>query len=192
MASQLLYSNGPLRPFEALEDGEEVLHSLDSVACSVRRAAVDEDDRRDDAAEDWGSGRLRVTTRRVIWEGASWAFALATRLVGLHAVARDEVPGPCLYAQILLDDFPPSDHPAELFFVPADAHALPDLFDAFSRSAALNPDDASDADAIVGSVAPDAADDAAAAMLQRFDDMLTVSPALGQFDDAPDDHDAPQ
>ena len=179
--SELLYSNGPLQDGSLRDADEEELYTLGNVGLHVSRGDARLEEAPSDP-EDWGPGELNVTSRRIIWKGRT-SFSLEMRLLGLHAVARD--PWACLYAQILLDDFPPSsDHPSELYFVPPAESHLTDLFDAFSRSAALNPDmDDDDADDKVEEQ-PDPE-----AMLARFDDMLTIAPGLappvdGQFDDA--------
>ena len=226
MASMFLRS--PLQPCSngesALAADEELLLSLEEVACSVARQ--DPDEGRE--LEAWGLGSLRVTSQRALWQRAGDAaggvseeamasFAVRIRHIGLHAITRDPetFPEPCLYAQLLLDDFPEDpDHPTELFFAPVAADRLQHLFEAFSRAAVLNPDsdddgdDGDDDDAVmmgelmggVGGDEGDEDDDPAAAMLRRFDDMLTVDPsaqqralpafAAGQFDDAEDDDEA--
>ena len=220
----MMFLRSPLQPCSngdaALAKDEELLHALDGVGCSVAR----QDPEEGRELEAWGRGALRITSQRALWQRdapppadaadpAMGGFAVRVRHVGLHAITRDPetFPEPCLYAQLLLDDFPedPS-HPTELFFAPADGDALQGLFDAFSRAAMLNPDsdeEEDDDDAMI-SMGDDGAlmrgvgleddlgidDDAAAAMLRRFDDMLTVDPGVqqpalpagapGQFDDA--------
>jgi len=186
-----IFSNSPLQPFGGVEGDEIVLYTLEAVECHVSREAEDEEN----AREFLGGGYLTVTSRRVLWDGGAEGFSLEMRLIGLHAVARDPtaVPAPCLYAQILLDSFPPGNHPSELFLVPRDPESLNDIFEAFSRSAALNPDvETADDDLFVGNSARANGDVDPPAMLQRYDDMLTVPPHLQhQFDDAPDPDDAP-
>jgi len=148
---------------------EETLATFEGVTCHVSRESSTE-------REAWGKkGSLRVTSRRLVFltteEGMS--FGVAMGLLGLHAVARDPgaVPGPCLYAQLLLDDFPPSsEHPSELYFVPDSPETLPAIFDAVSRAATMNPDDDDEEDA--------KAEDSLltpGALLRRFDDMLAFS-----------------
>lgn len=137
-----------------MEDEDELFTT--QVTCAVCRA--DEEDR-----EEWGEGSVTVTSRRIVWRGAQdWSVDMSS--VTLHAVSVDPTtfPRPCLYAQV-------DDDVAEIFFAPDDEAVLPQLFDAFSRSAALNPDEDEEEEVL---------DDA---LVERFDAMLTVP---GQFDDA--------
>jgi nucleotide-sensitive chloride channel 1A len=115
-----------------------------------------------------------------------------TSRVTLHAISRDEsaFPLPCLYCQV------DSDEVSEIRFVPSDPEQLQAIFDAFSKSAELNPDDDDDEDG-------EGDDDGwvfdedevangarAAEIAAHLDAVLTVSPSLraphvaGQFDDA--------
>ena len=141
-----VFIRSPLEPCSngasALEAEEELLYRLEDVTCSVAR--LDAEEGRE--VEDWGLGSLRVTSRRVLWqrgeappEGSDDAmagFGMRAKHMGLHAVTRDPetFPRPCLYAQLLLDDFPvDGDHPTELFFAPADDSKLQELFEVFRR-----------------------------------------------------------
>ncbi|KAJ8600075.1 hypothetical protein CTAYLR_001881 [Chrysophaeum taylorii] len=54
-----------------LEDDEDLLYALDDVACAVCR-----DD--DESREPWGVGRLRVTTKRILWERTAGEAAAIT------------------------------------------------------------------------------------------------------------------
>ena len=92
-------------PLQPLSNGatniaadEELLYTLDDVAIT---AAPQEGD-----STPWGAGRLRVTSRRVLWEEPAHGFELLAKRVGLHAVTRDSqtFPEPCLYVQLLLSD----------------------------------------------------------------------------------------
>ena len=125
------FVRSPVQPCEngasALEADEELLLEVDGVACSVARAEPAEGR----AHEAWGGGSLRVTSKRILWRRSSdgdaaavdgdalAGFAVKSRHIGLHAVTRDPetFPAPCLYAQLLLDDFPPdASLPTEIFF----------------------------------------------------------------------------
>lgn len=161
--------------------------------------ANDDEGEADDVAipaswEDWGVGELRVTSRRILWdrqtslaaEGALASFSVNVSCIALHAVSRDPdtFPRPCLYAQLLLDDLPSATgQPAELYFAPADPDALTPLFNAFSRAAALNPDDEDDdededEDMVGISDLETVEMTTQEAMLGRCDAMLTVPQSL--------------
>ena len=128
----------PLQPLSngatSIAADEELLYTLEDVRIT---AAPQEGDN-----TPWGAGRLRVTSRRVLWEQPAHGFELLAKRVGLHAVTRDvqTFPEPCLYVQLLLSDAAADDAVSELFLVPPDAAALEPLFDALSRTAELNPD----------------------------------------------------
>ena len=189
----------PLQPLSngatSIAADEELLYTLDDVRIT---AAPQEGDN-----TPWGAGRLRVTSRRVLWEQPAHGFELLAKRVGLHAVTRDSAtfPEPCLYVQLLLSDAAADDAVSELFLVPPDASTLEPLFDALSRTAELNPDsdDESDGDSDGGMLGIAGEDDEpdAEAMLRRFDAMLADSAppqalpgfacVAGQFDDAADD-----
>ena len=189
--------HSPLQPLSngatsSIAADEELLYTLENVQIT---AAPQEGD-----GTLWGAGRLRVTSRRVLWEQPANGFELEAKHVGLHAVTRDAqtFPEPCLYLQLLLGDAADDDAVSELFVVPADAAALELLFDALSRAAEMNPDsDESDGDddGMIGLAGDDEPD--ADAMLRRFDAMLADSAppqalpgfavTAGQFDDAADD-----
>ena len=189
--------HSPLQPLSngatsSIAADEELLYTLENVQIT---AAPQEGD-----GTLWGAGRLRVTSRRVLWEQPANGFELEAKHVVLHAVTRDAqtFPEPCLYLQLLLGDAADDDAVSELFVVPADAAALEPLFDALSRAAEMNPDsDESDGDddGMIGLAGDDEPD--ADAMLRRFDAMLADSAppqalpgfavTAGQFDDAADD-----
>ena len=189
-------------PLQPLSNGatniaadEELLYTLDDVAITAPPQEGD--------STPWGAGRLRVTSRRVLWEQPAHGFELLAKRVGLHAVTRDAqtFPEPCLYVQLLLGDAAADNAVSELFLVPPDASTLEPLFDALSRTAELNPDsdDESDGDSDGGMLGIAGEDDEpdAEAMLRRFDAMLADSAppqalpgfarVAGQFDDAADD-----
>ena len=188
-------------PLQRLSNGatsiaadEELLYTLDDVRIT---AAPQEGDN-----APWGAGRLRVTSRRVLWEQPAHGFELLAKRVGLHAVTRDAqtFPEPCLYVQLLLGDAAADDAVSELFLVPPDAAALEPLFDALSRTAELNPDSDDESDesdgGMLGIAGAGEDEPDAEAMLRRFDAMLADAPAPalpgfarveGQFDDAADD-----
>ena len=187
----------PLQPLSngatSIAADEELLYTLEDVRIT---AAPQEGDN-----TPWGAGRLRVTSRRVLWEQPAHGFELLAKRVGLHAVTRDvqTFPEPCLYVQLLLSDAAADDAVSELFLVPPDAAALEPLFDALSRTAELNPDSDDESDESDGGMLGIAGEDDepdAEAMLRRFDAMLADAPAPalpgfarveGQFDDAADD-----
>ena len=134
----------PLQPLSngatSIAADEELLYTLEDVRIT---AAPQEGDN-----APWGAGRLRVTSRRVLWEQPAHGFELLAKRVGLHAVTRDAqtFPEPCLYVQLLLSDAAADDAVSELFLVPPDAAALEPLFDALSRTAELNPDSDDESD----------------------------------------------
>ena len=189
----------PLQPLSngatSIAADEELLYTLEDVR--ITAAAPQEGD-----STPWGAGRLRVTSRRVLWEQPMRGFELLAKRVGLHAVTRDvqTFPEPCLYVQLLLSDAAADDAVSELFLVPPDAAALEPLFDALSRTAELNPDSDDESDESDGGmlgIAGEEDEPDAEAMLRRFDAMLAdAAPAQalpgfarveGQFDDAADD-----
>lgn len=147
-------------------------------------------------AHSGSAGTLFVTTSRVIWLGAAIkthvGYAWEMSAVTLHAISRDlaAFPKPCLYCQISHQDVL-----SEVRFVPTNDNTLEELFDAFCKSAEMNPDDDEDDDD--GWICDDdeVAHGARAAQLaSHFDSMLQVSPELedhamekGQFDDADED-----
>mmetsp|Transcript_19221 Transcript_19221/g.24941 ORF Transcript_19221/g.24941 Transcript_19221/m.24941 type:complete len:199 (-) Transcript_19221:159-755(-) len=190
MSTFASFVRGPLQPLSIEEDvDEEILYSLDDVHIYVVRDTTQmnaEEPATSEAGEgreDWGQGLLRVTSRRLIWERQGESvngmknFSLDMLLVGLHAATRDPdtFPQPCLYAQLLLERFPPSPtHPSELFLVPRNADNLSDLFEFVSKAAALNPDFDDDLDHDHLITAEDIIDDDQEDMLRRFDSMLSV------------------
>ncbi|CAH0480918.1 unnamed protein product [Peronospora belbahrii] len=147
------------------------------------------------------TGVLYVTTSRVIWlstlseQQQPLGYAWKMNYVTLHAISRDPCafPRPCLYCQISNQDV------SEVRFVPMDDKTLQAVFDAFCKSAEMNPDDDSDDgnDDDEGWICDEdeVADGARAAYLAaHFDSMLQVSPEFdnpiaesGQFDDADED-----
>ena len=109
-------SQSPLQPLSngatSIAADEELLYTLEDVRIT---AAPQEGD-----STPWGAGRLRVTSRRVLWEAPAHGFELLAKRVGLHAVTRDAAtfPEPCLYVQLLLSDAAADDadvEPARVF-----------------------------------------------------------------------------
>ena len=104
----------PLQPLSngatSIAADEELLYTLEDVR--ITAAAPQEGDN-----TPWGAGRLRVTSRRVLWEQPAHGFELLAKRVGLHAVTRDAqtFPEPCLYVQLLLGDAAADDAVSELF-----------------------------------------------------------------------------
>lgn len=156
--------------------------------------------------DDVGIGELTVTSQRILWRRTDDESCLSIEVtrVLLHAISRDlsTFPKPCIYAQLQIDE----ENTADLYLSPADPDTLSAIFDAFSKAAALNPDDEEDEEDESGGCGLITRED----MLGRFDDMLSlqekqnhgdegrrrISPSLpegcdgGQFDDAPEDDDS--
>ena len=110
-----------------------------------------------------GLGKLYVTSTRVIWIGEQKAYEFDVPFIILHAITHDSesYPKACLYCQLDSEEEyndsndeeneenEDSDNnerddklPTELFFAPTDEVDLIHMFDAFSRAALLNPDEA--------------------------------------------------
>ena len=112
--AEFSYCRTPLQALGAensLEEGEEILHTVGGVACSVARFGGDEEEEEEAESEgedenlggesegervsleDWGVGALIVTTRRLLWRAdaptrvpdALSAFSVRVALLGLHA-----------------------------------------------------------------------------------------------------------
>lgn len=104
-----------------------------------------------------GSGKLFVTSKRVIWLGQDEkAFDFDVKYITLHAITRDtdSYPKPCIYCQ--LDAFNSEDGGDadgdedaeeeeeildEMYIVPSSEDQLQSVFDALSTAAMKNPDD---------------------------------------------------
>ncbi|KAI9911999.1 hypothetical protein PsorP6_008861 [Peronosclerospora sorghi] len=191
-----LTSNGAPLLRTGIDDEEFLLASFINVhihnsSCNI----VDDDIETQTLPHSGSTGTLFVTTSRVIWLGASVeqyvGYAWEMSAVTLHAISRDPeaFPSPCLYCQI-------SDHEdiSEVRFVPEDEKKLQEMFDAFSKSAEMNPDENDDDDGWICDEEEIADGVRAAQLAAHFDSMLQVSPELedsatelGQFDDADED-----
>ncbi|KAG7384081.1 Methylosome subunit pICln [Phytophthora pseudosyringae] len=196
-ASDLGADGAPLLRTGAGDDEEFLLASFASVEihASASDAAEVDDGEAQTLAHSGAAGALFVTTSRVIWLGAAVGarvgYAWEMSSVTLHAISRDPAafPRPCVYCQISNQDV------SEVRFVPADDKTLQEVFDAFCKSAEMNPDDDDDDDDGWICDEDEVADGARAAQLAaHFDSMLQVSPGLengateaGQFDDADED-----
>lgn len=160
--------------------------------------------------------------RRVVWVGDRAAprvgLGWETASITLHAISRDPAayPRPCLYCQFDTDDL------AEVRFVPTDdkqrrwtegswsepleeadgvcSPTVQEVFDAFSKSAEMNPDEEDEDEAGDGWIydEEEVANGAREAQIAaHLDSVLHISPALqhsaagptesGQFDDADED-----
>ncbi|CAK4312501.1 unnamed protein product [Aphanomyces euteiches] len=180
-----------------LIDDEEILASFTNVRMFTNTYGPGEDD--SPVMDAKGSGNLYVTTSRVVWvfsQNGSGVVGYAWDMtyLSLHAISRDlsSFPEPCLYCQLDVEV-----EVNEIRFVPQDPEKqLQALFDAFSESAALNPDDDEDDEQQGGDwiyneeeVSTGARE---AALAAHFDSILQVAPSLqqhadGQFDDADED-----
>lgn len=196
-ATDLSVDGAPLLRTGAGDDEEFLLASFADVEIHASSSDMDEDD--DGEAQtlphSGSNGTLFVTTSRAIWLGtalgARVGYAWEMSSVTLHAISRDPAafPKPCLYCQISGQDV------SEVRFVPVDDKTLQEVFDAFSKSAEMNPDDDEEDDDGWICDEDEVADGARAAQLAaHFDSMLQVSPGLengatesGQFDDAEED-----
>ncbi|OQR83531.1 hypothetical protein ACHHYP_14574 [Achlya hypogyna] len=197
-------------------DGAPVLavdESIIAVFPGIRMffSEYDDDDEAHVVAK--GAGNLVVTTKRVVWismqsHAPEVGYAWDMRFLSLHAISRDvsSFPEPCLYCHLDIED-----DVQEVRFVPEDnTKTLQAMFDAFSASAALNPDDEDDGPRPHGRSRTQACmiddeegewiyneDEVAAGAEQmdiaaHLDSILKVSPAItgsvaGQFDDADED-----
>ncbi|EEY63840.1 uncharacterized protein PITG_02338 [Phytophthora infestans T30-4] len=187
----------PLLRTGAGDDEEFLLASFTNVEIHASSSDVGEDDdgETQTLAHSGSVGALFVTTSRVLWLGAAMGtqlgYAWEMSSVTLHAISRDPAAfsKPCLYCQISNQDV------SEIRFVPVDDKTLQELFDAFSKSAEMNPDDDEEDDDGWIWDEDEVADGARAAQLAaHFDSVLQVSPGLengateaGQFDDADED-----
>ncbi|EGZ30382.1 hypothetical protein PHYSODRAFT_310319 [Phytophthora sojae] len=197
-SADLSADGAPLLRTGAGDDEEFLLASFSNVEIHAAASDMGEDDDRETQTlpHSGAAGALFVTTSRVVWLGAPMGahvgYAWEMSSVTLHAISRDPAafPKPCLYCQISNQDV------SEVRFVPADDKTLQEVFDAFCKSAEMNPydDDEDDDDGWICDE-DEVADGARAAQLAaHFDSMLQVSPGLqngsteaGQFDDADED-----
>ncbi|ETV85141.1 hypothetical protein H257_02986 [Aphanomyces astaci] len=182
-----------------LDADEHVLATFLNVRMYTNTYGSNDDDDASPSMESKGTGNLYVTSARVAWifgqesEGVV-GYAWDMTFLSLHAISRDtsSFPEPCLYCQLDVDD-----EVNEIRFVPCDVDKqLQAMFDAFSASAALNPDDDDDDEPQGGDwiynedeVVNGARE---ANLAAHFDSILQVVPSLdanvaGQFDDASDD-----
>ena len=119
----------------------------------------------DASAGPLGTGKLYITSKRLIWLGESVgnAYDYDIPYIGLHAVTRDEqsYPKPCIYCQFDIDeddagygndegDDEQEDIQTEMFLVPESEVDLMKLFDALSHAAMLNPDPEEEGDELEG------------------------------------------
>ncbi|CAK0886872.1 unnamed protein product, partial [Prorocentrum cordatum] len=117
-----------------LEDGEE-LRLSEQRTRFVHGPAGDE-----------GEGVLHLTTRRIVWLGATSGYAMDYPFVTLHAISRDKAawPDPCLYCQLRCEEVEGEEEEEpeipEVRFVPSDPAHLQTVFQVFSEMSALNPD----------------------------------------------------
>ncbi|KUF85755.1 Chloride conductance regulatory protein ICln [Phytophthora nicotianae] len=197
-STDLSADGAPLLRTGAGDDEEFLLASFTNVEIHASASDMGEDDdgETQTLAHSGSVGALFVTTSRVIWLGAAVSthvgYAWEMSSVTLHAISRDPAafPKPCLYCQISNQDV------SEVRFVPTDDKTLQEVFDAFSKSAEMNPDDDEEDDDGWICDEDEVADGARAAQLAaHFDSMLQVSPGLetsateaGQFDDADEDN----
>ncbi|KAG6615162.1 Chloride conductance regulatory protein ICln [Phytophthora cinnamomi] len=196
-AADLGADGAPLLRTGAGDDEEFLLASFRNVELHAAASDVGEEDDGEAHAlpHSGAAGTLFVTTSRVVWLGAAIGarvgYAWDMSSVTLHAISRDPAafPKPCVYCQISHEDV------SEVRFVPADDKTLQEVFDAFCKSAEMNPDDDDEDDDGWICDEDEVADGARAAQLAaHFDSMLQVSPGLengsaeaGQFDDADED-----
>jgi len=154
-----------------------------------------------------GQGTLYVTNRNVIWVcgNPENSFKVDMPTVMMHAISRDDqcFPKACLYCQLDVCD---DDEISEIRFVPADDSTLTEMYNAFSSSAALNPDPENPDDGDMGNfffnqqeveAAMGGANPADQALLEAMTGVadMDVTPGdgcngcngHGQFDDAEED-----
>ncbi|KUF85196.1 Pepsin A [Phytophthora nicotianae] len=142
-STDLSADGAPLLRTGAGDDEEFLLASFTNVEIHASASDMGEDDdgETQTLAHSGSVGALFVTTSRVIWLGAAVGthvgYAWEMSSVTLHAISRDPAafPKPCLYCQISNQDV------SEVRFVPTDDKTLQEVFDAFSKSAEMNPDD---------------------------------------------------
>ncbi|CAI5732329.1 unnamed protein product [Peronospora destructor] len=187
-----LSANGaPLLRTNTDDDEEFLIASFTDIEIYASSSNTNEDNNEEPQTRLYSgtSGTLFVTTRRIIWLDAEQPVGYGWEMnsVTLHAISRDPVafPKPCVYCQISNQDV------SEVRFVPVDDKTLLDVFDAFCKSAEMNPDDDEDDDDGWICDEDEVADGARAAQLAaRFDSMLGFDdpvPESGQFDDADED-----
>ncbi|CAH0485440.1 unnamed protein product [Peronospora farinosa] len=174
------------------DDEEFLIASFTNIEmyASFSNTSEDNDEESQTLLYSGSTGALFVTTQRIIWLNAEQSvggYGWEMSSVTLHAISRDPAafPKPCLYCQISNQDV------SEVHFVPVDDKTLLKVFDAFSKSAEMNPDDDEEEDDGWICDEDEVADGARAAQLAaRFDSMLGFDdpvPELGQFDDADED-----
>ncbi|CAI5702816.1 hypothetical protein KXD40_004209 [Peronospora effusa] len=174
------------------DDEEFLIASFTNIEiyASFSNTSEDNDEEPQTLPYSGSTGALFVTTQRIIWLNAEQSvggYGWEMSSVTLHAISRDPAafPKPCLYCQISNQDV------SEVHFVPVDDKTLLEVFDAFSKSAEMNPDDDEEDDDGWICDEDEVADGARAAQLAaRFDSMLGFDdpvPESGQFDDADED-----
>ncbi|GMF30814.1 unnamed protein product [Phytophthora fragariaefolia] len=188
---------------DGADDEEFLLASFRAVELHAAGDAGEDDDGEELALPHSGAaGSLFVTTRRVVWLGAAMGsrvgYAWEMSAVTLHAISRDPAafPRPCLLVRAAAATVAAV---ADLLIVVSccvAATAVQELFDAFCKSAEMNPDDEEEDDDDGWICDEDEVMDGARAaqLAAHFDSMLQVSPGLengateaGQFDDADED-----
>eukprot|EP01027_Heterolobosea_sp_BB2_P009421 GEZU01013888.1.p1 GENE.GEZU01013888.1~~GEZU01013888.1.p1 ORF type:complete len:206 (+),score=57.14 GEZU01013888.1:26-619(+) len=110
-----------------LEENEQILHTFANVDLYFG-----------DNSE--GRGTLYVTAPNVYWlsdQQSDKGFKIGFRSIMMHAIANDpsSFPQPCIYCQL------DSEELSEMRFVPQDAGAVSPIYNAFSESAAMNPEE---------------------------------------------------
>eukprot|EP00242_Pyramimonas_sp_CCMP2087_P009216 CAMPEP_0198209434 /NCGR_PEP_ID=MMETSP1445-20131203/15818_1 /TAXON_ID=36898 /ORGANISM="Pyramimonas sp., Strain CCMP2087" /LENGTH=217 /DNA_ID=CAMNT_0043883205 /DNA_START=119 /DNA_END=772 /DNA_ORIENTATION=+ len=144
-------------------------------------------------------GALYVTTRRVFWlsdTDAPNGFSITFHNIAMHAISRDpeSFPHSCIYMQIDTGELYESDEEeeeegqeiiTELRIVPSTDESLETVFQALCDCAALNPDPEVEGDDAEGDFFFDedeihegAEGDEREEMLNRFDEMLQISPDM--------------
>ncbi len=129
------------RPFVALDGDLPVLEADEQILATIGSVHLFRE-------KDEGSGKVFVTSQRLIWAadssveaGLGWHF----RSIALHAIARssENFARPSVYCQLGVEpehEDDPDIVPQELRLVPKDDLELSKLFEAMSSAAALNPD----------------------------------------------------
>lgn len=110
-----------------------------------------------------GTGRLYITSKRVLWIGEVHAYDFDVAYIVLHGLTRDEkhFPKPCIYCQVNVEDLEDSDEEEveetkdegvtspptvfdEFFLIPSAETDLENIFRALSHAASINPDPCED------------------------------------------------
>lgn len=90
----------------------------------------------------YGPGHFYLTTQKLHFENSQGTWELLYEEIGLHALSRDPANfgGPCIYCQPATEDL------TQWVFTPHDPDSLSELFEVFTRCAALAPAPESDED----------------------------------------------